>query len=150
MAQLSFRSRAHRRLVAETVARSRRLPVRKNTVLYEANSGRGAVCNPEAIFRALMAAPDMSHLKHLWVLEEDCLNDPIVAEFEKAKNVRFIEYKSLEYYYALGTAGYLVNNSTFPPELSKRPEQTYINTWHGTPLKRMGYDVEALAAVRAA
>lgn len=142
MAQLSFRSRAHRRLVAETVARSRRLPVRKNTVLYEANSGRGAVCNPEAIFRALMAAPDMSHLKHLWVLEEDCLNDPIVAEFEKAKNVRFIEYKSLEYYYALGTAGYLVNNSTFPPELSKRPEQTYINTWHGTPLKRMGYDVE--------
>lgn len=129
------------RLKSETVARSRRLPLRKHTVLYESNSGRGAVCNPEAIFRALLASPEHEHLSHIWVLDETCMDDPIVNEFSRAKNVKFIRYKSLEYYHALGTAQYLFNNSTFPPEFSKRPEQVYVNTWHGTPLKTMGYDV---------
>jgi CDP-glycerol glycerophosphotransferase (TagB/SpsB family) len=35
----------------------------------------------------------------------------------------------------------LVNNSTFGSDFAKRPEQVYVNTWHGTPLKRMGYDI---------
>lgn len=126
---------------SETVARSRRLPIRKNTVLYESNSGRGAVCNPEAVFRGLMASPEHKHLTHIWVLDESCLDDPIVNEFRAAKNVKFIRYRSLAYYHALGTSQYLFNNSTFPPEFAKRPEQVYVNTWHGTPLKKMGYDV---------
>ena len=126
---------------SETVARSRRLPVRKNTVLYESNSGRGAVCNPEAVFRGLIASPAHKHLTHVWVLDDDCFHDPIVNEFKAAKNVKFIRYKSLAYYHALGTSQYLFNNSTFPPEFAKRPEQIYVNTWHGTPLKKMGYDV---------
>ena len=34
-----------------------------------------------------------------------------------------------------------MNNSTFQSFFVRRPEQTYINTWHGTPLKYMGYDI---------
>lgn len=26
--------------------------------------------------------------------------------------------------------------------VSKKKEQVYINTWHGTPLKAMGFDIE--------
>ena len=141
MKRYPLTGRISTRMKSETVARSRRLPVRKNTVLYESNSGRGAVCNPEAIFRGLVASPDHSHLSHIWVLDEDCLNDPIVDEFKSSRNVKFVRYQSLAYYHALGTSQYLFNNSTFPPEFAKRPEQTYVNTWHGTPLKKMGYDV---------
>lgn len=141
MTRYPLAGRISTRMKSETVARSRRLPVRKNTVLYESNSGRGAVCNPEAVFRGLLASPEHQHLTHVWVLDDDSLDDPIVREFKTAKNVKFIRYKSLAYYHALGTSQYLFNNSTFPPEFAKRPEQTYVNTWHGTALKKMGYDV---------
>lgn len=141
MTRYPLAGRISTRMKSETVARSRRLPVRKNTVLYESNSGRGAVCNPEAVFRGLVTSSDYKHLTHIWVLDDESLDDPIVREFKTAKNVRFVRYKSLAYYRALGTSQYLFNNSTFPPEFAKRPEQTYVNTWHGTPLKKMGYDV---------
>lgn len=141
MTRFPLAGRISTRMKSETVARSRRLPVRKNTVLYESNSGRGAVCNPEAVFRGLVYNRDFKHLTHIWVLDDESFEDPIVAEFKTARNVKFLKYKSLAYYHALGTSEYLFNNSTFPPEFAKRPEQTYVNTWHGTPLKKMGYDV---------
>ena len=34
-----------------------------------------------------------------------------------------------------------MNNATFPPQFGKRKGQVYLNTWHGTPLKAMGYDI---------
>jgi CDP-glycerol glycerophosphotransferase (TagB/SpsB family)/glycosyltransferase involved in cell wall biosynthesis len=55
--------------------------------------------------------------------------------------VSVVTRRSASYFRALSTAGYLVNNSTFPAEFGKRPGQVYVNTWHGTPLKRMGYDI---------
>jgi CDP-glycerol glycerophosphotransferase len=43
----------------------------------------------------------------------------------------------------LARARYLVNNNNFPFYFRKRPHQTYLQTWHGTPLKRIGNDVPA-------
>jgi CDP-glycerol glycerophosphotransferase (TagB/SpsB family)/glycosyltransferase involved in cell wall biosynthesis len=51
-----------------------------------------------------------------------------------------VKYRSPAYFKALSTAGLLINNASFPPEFNKRPGQVYVNTWHGTPLKHMGYD----------
>ena len=38
----------------------RKQPVRPGTVLYESFSGNGALCNPEAIFRGLIADPEFA------------------------------------------------------------------------------------------
>lgn len=46
--------------------------------------------------------------------------------------------------YLLHHARYLVNNSRFQFYFRKRAGQTYIQTWHGTPLKRVGNDVPAV------
>jgi CDP-glycerol glycerophosphotransferase (TagB/SpsB family)/glycosyltransferase involved in cell wall biosynthesis len=126
----------------ELLARARRRPIREGVVVYESNSGKGASCNPEAIFRALLAAPDMDHLRHVWVLEDTDPTTPFCGEFAKHPRVSFVRYQSYQYFAELATAQYLVNNSTFPPEFGKREGQVYVNTWHGTPLKKMGYDVE--------
>jgi CDP-glycerol glycerophosphotransferase len=48
---------------------------------------------------------------------------------------------SPEYYDYLHTSRFLVNNNNFPFYYSKHPEQIYLQTWHGTPLKRIGNDV---------
>jgi CDP-glycerol glycerophosphotransferase len=40
----------------------------------------------------------------------------------------------------LETAAYLINDTTFPFRYVKRDGQIYLNTWHGTPYKKMGND----------
>ncbi len=125
---------------AEVRAVWRRLPLRRRTVLYESFAGNGALCNPEALFRALLTTPDMADLRHVWVLKHPHRSG-IRTEFAGHPRVRFVRYKSVGYFRALATSGFLINNATFPPEFGKRTGQIYLNTWHGTPLKRMGYDM---------
>ncbi|MGA8117702.1 MAG: CDP-glycerol glycerophosphotransferase family protein, partial [Actinocatenispora sp.] len=119
----------------------RRRPVRPRTVLYESFSGNGMLCNPEAVFRALRQSDDMRDLEHVWVLSDFRQYRETIAEFAHDRTVRFVRYDSPAYYRALATCQYLVNNSTFPAQFSKREGQVYLNTWHGTPLKRMGYHI---------
>src|SRR5699024_1679197 len=53
---------------------------------------------------------------------------------------RTVRTGSLSYYKVLSQAGYLVNDTTFPGRFIKKDGQIYLNTWHGTPLKKMGRD----------
>ncbi len=115
-------------------------PVQPDTVLYEAYSGSGVLCNPEAIFRALLADPEKQHLNHVWAVSHPRAHREALRELAAHPRVRFVRHGSLAYHRVLATAGYLINNATFPAEFAKRPGQVYVNTWHGTPLKRMGYD----------
>ncbi|MEI2717887.1 MAG: glycosyltransferase [Candidatus Nanopelagicales bacterium] len=131
--------RLKRALPFEVHAAWRRTPVRTNTVLYESFGGNGMLCNPEAIFRELIADPAFAHLTHVWVLDDPTAHPRVTSEFSGNSRVKFVRHRSTTYYRHLATAGYLVNNATFPPPFSKRPGQVYINTWHGTPLKKMGY-----------
>jgi CDP-glycerol glycerophosphotransferase (TagB/SpsB family)/glycosyltransferase involved in cell wall biosynthesis len=125
----------------EEVARLRRLPLDPNAVVYEAFAGSGMLDNPEAIFDRLRRDPEFGHLTHYWVIEDAALRRKLRREWRGDKAVHFVPRRGLRYWKALATAGYLVNNATFRPEFSKRPGQFYLNTWHGTPLKRMGYDM---------
>ena len=63
------------------------------------------------------------------------------AEFAGNERVRFVRSGTAGYYKALATAKYLINNATFQQRFAKRPEQVYLNTWHGVPLKHMGVDM---------
>ena len=89
-------------------------------------------CNPAAIADHLLAHTD---LPLVWALRESVPFDD--------RRVRSVRYRSSAYYRALATTRYLVNNVTFPPLFDKRDDQVYLNTWHGTPLKRMGRDAGA-------
>ena len=137
----SLRRRLGTAVKTEVYAFWRRRVVRSTVVLYESFSGNGVLCNPEAIFRALLADPQFRSLTHVWVLTSKRENPAIVREFSGMRSVRFVRPGSFGYFRALATAGFLINNATFPPEFSKREGQVYLNTWHGTPLKRMGYDI---------
>ena len=52
----------------EVYAFWRRRAVRPRMVLYESFAGNGMLCNPEAIFRALLDEPDFAGFTHVWVL----------------------------------------------------------------------------------
>ncbi|BCJ36255.1 CDP-glycerol glycerophosphotransferase [Actinocatenispora thailandica] len=126
----------------ESHAHWRAAPIQRDTVLYESFSGNGMLCNPEAIFTELLAAPDQQHLQHVWALSDFHRYRATIQRFAGYPNVSFVRTNSAAYYRALATSKYLINNATFPPQFGKREGQIYLNTWHGTPLKKMGYDIE--------
>ena len=117
--------------------------VDKNVVLYESFYGKGMTCGPKAIFDELRRRTEYKEISHVWVVDDD-KSKAWLEKFEEYKavsNVTFVKIKSRAYYKYLATAGYLINNSTFPPCFTRKPEQVYINTWHGIPLKLMGYEM---------
>ncbi len=46
-----------------------------------------------------------------------------------------------EYYEALARSKYLISNDDMQAPFRKRDGQVYLQTWHGTPLKRIGFDI---------
>lgn len=136
-----FAGRARRVVAAERIALARRRPIAPRTVLYESFAGNGALCNPDAIFRALLDDPGFADLTHVWAISDPAAAEAVAAEFGDRPNVRVVRRGGTAYWRAVSTAGYLVNNATFPPAFGKRDGQVYLNTWHGTPLKLMGFDM---------
>ena len=55
--------------------------------------------------------------------------------------VRMVPMYSRKYYKLLAVAKYLFNDVCFDWKYIKRQGQVYVNTWHGTPLKTIGFDV---------
>lgn len=115
--------------------------IKNNMVLYEAFYGRGMLCNPYAIFLQLFNDPQFHKMKHIWVLDDLKNHHDLLREYSKYSNVIFVQMESKQYLKYLCTAKYLINNSTFPTYFAKKPGQIYINTWHGIPLKHLGYDM---------
>ncbi|ALJ20333.1 hypothetical protein AOA12_10585 [Microbacterium sp. No. 7] len=131
---------------SERLAFLRSRPLRPHVVFYESFAGNGVLCNPEAIFRGLLADPDLAHLEHVWAIADPAARNAFVAEFVGHPRVRCVERLSDDYWRELSTAGTVVNNATFPAQFGKREGQVYLNTWHGTPLKHMGFDMPDGAA----
>ncbi|WP_057911964.1 CDP-glycerol glycerophosphotransferase family protein [Peribacillus muralis] len=111
---------------------SKLLPVDRNLILFESGIGKQFADSPKYIYEELIKR-DNNH-KKVWVYNG---NLPV-----KGKNTKVIKRLSPEYYYYLAKAGYWINNQNFPTYMSKRKETTYIQTWHGTPLKKMLFDIE--------
>lgn len=123
-------------------------PLLEGTVLYESYQGSAPSCNPAAIFERLLADPQHAGLTHVWALTPPAMRAAPVHHSLNHPRVRLVRHRSAMYFRYLARASHLVNNVTFPLLFDKREDQVYVNTWHGTPYKRMGRDI-ALGAVTA-
>src|SRR5699024_9927189 len=57
-------------------------------------------------------------------------------------NIPYIKRFSIKWMYCMNRASYWVSNSRLPLWIHKPPNTIYIQTWHGTPLKRLGVDIK--------
>lgn len=107
-----------------------RAPARPRTVLIEAFHGRSADDSPGPVAQALRRlAPDLDLAL--------VVDDPRVRPGE---GVRAVARRSTEWHALLSGAAAYVSNASAPPWFAKRPGQVHLQTWHGTPLKRIGED----------
>ena len=102
-------------------------------VVFENNFGRSVGGNPRHIFQQLRR--ENWAFKPVWVYSEG-------KPFPWLKGCIQVRRGSLEYYAALSRAKYWVTNIKIASET--KPEGTvFLQTWHGTPLKRLGTDITA-------
>ena len=131
----AFRKHEDQLITTSYLEYSQCLPVRDDVIVYESFNGNSLTCNPLALFRALVDHPQYRNHLHVWVLNDP---DRIPGHLRHRENVVFVSKGSDGYLRYLATAKYLINNSGFPPYFVRRPEQRYLATWHGTPLKTLG------------
>lgn len=126
------RTRIRKKVVEKIVYPIMRiLPIKKNLVIFESFWAASVGCNPLAIYRYLESHE--GKFECVW-----SLNDVRIPVPGKARRVK---KGSLQYFYVLARAKYLVNNMNFIDAYEKRRGQIEIQTMHGTPLKTLGLDV---------
>jgi CDP-glycerol glycerophosphotransferase len=108
-----------------------RLPVSKRTILFESHMGKQFSDSPRAIYEELKRSGLRFRAVWSYIGEHPNGFPP------DAKLVRRMSYPYLR---ELGRAGFWVDNQGFPHDLRKRSATTYIQTWHGSAFKRMGFD----------
>ena len=113
--------------------------VQPQWVMYESFAGNSASCNPLAICLAIIDAPAFAGWTHIWTLDNSSLLPP---SLQGRSNVIVVPKESQLYRRYLASAGWLINNNTFPGYFICRSDQKYLNTWHGTPLKTLGHDMQ--------
>jgi CDP-glycerol glycerophosphotransferase len=89
--------------------------------------------SPRALYEALRARGG-DH-EHVWVA------DPAHADGFAAAEVATAAWATPEGRAALEAADVLIANTHTDAVWSKRPDAVYLQTWHGTPLKRIHWDV---------
>lgn len=117
-------------------AATRILPVNKRIILFESNLGRNYTGSPRAIYEEMVRQGLDKKYRCYFILEDP--NTPIPGAASTVKRSRF------RYFYLFAVAGVWVCDTRLPQYIIKRPECTYIQTWHGTPLKKLALDMDSV------
>jgi len=108
-------------------------------VVFESMSGRQYSDSPRAIYEELVRQ-DVDATA-VWSVRRGATDFPA--------GVRTVARRSPEWIEALGTATAWVDNQGFPRWLRKPERVHYLQTWHGTPLKVMGWNDSTVAGLEA-
>ncbi|HEX7063879.1 MAG TPA: CDP-glycerol glycerophosphotransferase family protein, partial [Bacillales bacterium] len=111
-----------------------KLPVKKNLVIFESFSGKQYSCNPRAIYEYMKEYHP--EYKMYW-----SINGKFKEPFEK-RDIPYIRRFSLKWLWLMPRARYWVINSRMPAWIPKPKHTEYLQTWHGTPLKKLAADME--------
>jgi CDP-glycerol glycerophosphotransferase len=110
----------------------------RDMIVFDSMGGRRYSCNPRAIFEELRR--QNPHLEFVWTSAD--------GQFPPPEGARTVLKNSREHYQVLARARVVVANSRMLPWYRKRDGQTYLQTWHGTPLKTLGFDLTTLTEHR--
>ncbi|TDM12402.1 CDP-glycerol glycerophosphotransferase family protein [Macrococcus lamae] len=109
------------------------MPIFNQSVVFESFSGKSFSDNPKAIYEYMLSEyPDY---KFYWVFDHP-------EQVTISGNAKKVKRFSMTYYFIYATSKYWVSNARLSKFLIKRKEQIYLQTWHGTPLKKLGLDIE--------
>lgn len=110
-------------------------PVKENVILFETFMAKNYSDSPKYIYEYI--AQNHPEYECVWAI-----NDGAKIPYGAKTVKRF----SFQYAYYLAVSKYLVFNVRPPLWYRKREEQVFLETWHGTPLKRLVFDQEEVTS----
>lgn len=123
--------------VMNTVFNSMKLLVKtdERLILFNSYAGRKFDDSPRAIFELMRKDERFKGYRFIWAFHEPQLYEP--------ENAGKIKTDTPEYFKTALQAKVWVSNSSFERGLHFKNRKTFfLNTWHGTPIKKMGSDIE--------
>ena len=107
-------------------------------IVFESFIGSKYADSPRAIYEYMINDKRFSSYSFIWFF-----NTPDEYKFlENNRNTKVLKYRSNDYFRYYAMAGYWISNSRVYYDLKKKNGQKYIQCWHGTPLKKLGFDIE--------
>lgn len=111
------------------------LSPKDNIILFESSNGRNYTGNPRYVYEEILNQGLDEELKCVWVfMHPEKENIPGNAIKVKRSFFKFL-------YYAI-VSGSWVFDSRHLYYLKRNKKTKYIQTWHGTPLKKLGLDMD--------
>ncbi|NMB17958.1 MAG: CDP-glycerol glycerophosphotransferase family protein [Erysipelothrix sp.] len=112
------------------------LPKKEKMIIFESFLGKQYSDNPKALYDYIKSNyPDY---ELYWSLNKEAI------QLFRHKNIKFIRRLSFKWIISMARARYWVTNTRLPLWLPKPKNTIYLQTWHGTPLKKLGVDIEAV------
>ncbi|MFD2617050.1 CDP-glycerol glycerophosphotransferase family protein [Terrilactibacillus laevilacticus] len=109
------------------------LHVNKKLIIFESFLGKQFSCNPRALYEYIKKNyPDYTLI---WSVDKKHINNFLNHDLNYVK--RF----SISWIIAMTKSRYWISNSRLPYWIPKPKHTIYIQTWHGTPLKKLVMDM---------
>lgn len=113
-------------------------PTNEKVILFSTFDGRSYGDSPKAIYEYMLGDERFEDYKFVWAFREPkrftfVLDNP---------NTYVVTVNTADYERACAEAKYWVYNYRMADHIYPKDDQVYIQLWHGTPLKRLGYDIE--------
>lgn len=107
-------------------------------IVFEAYMGRQYACSPKSLYEEMCNNKKWKNKTKVWAFK----NEKDFKFLENDPHTIIVKYKSKAYYMYYAKAKYWISNSRIPNEIIKKSDQVYVQCWHGTPLKKIGYDIK--------
>ncbi|MGW9346628.1 CDP-glycerol glycerophosphotransferase family protein [Nocardiopsis flavescens] len=122
------------RELRETFYPAQRLEPVVDGVLFDTYTGRQYSDSPQSVYAELRRRGSWADRPMSWLVADGQVSLP--------EDLTGVRHRGREYYEGLARTRYLVTNSRQPAWFHRHPDQTVVQTWHGSMLKRIGFDVE--------
>ena len=106
--------------------------------VFEVYQGRQYTCSPRAVYEEMLKKEAKEGYRFIWVFREP----QEYRWLEKNPGTTLVKLGTGAYYRAFARAKYWVVNSRTRHCLVPGKDQCFLQTWHGTPLKRLGCDID--------
>lgn len=110
----------------------------ENKVYFQTFSGRGYSDSPKAIYEYMKSSSEYSKYTFVW-----SFRNPEKYKFLRDSRTTVVKYRSKQDNIELRTSKYWISNYRMLDHQHPRKGQIYVQCWHGTPLKKLGYDLSA-------
>lgn len=112
------------------------IPVNKKMIIFQSSNGRNYTGNPRYIYEEMVREGLDQEYECIWFFFDTSIEVP--GKCKKIRNNYF------PYFWYLMRAGIWVFDSRQPLYVRKKKHITYIQTWHGTPLKKLALDMDRM------